>query len=625
MTGVQTCALPICYREAFEQAGVGQGMEAWEQAFAQFARVSRAIESTTQQMFVLPWSGQTDAPASGAQKATVTLTFQRSRWLERPIVLRAGQVFAGELAVDWGDPEGEIFETGRRYTLLEDLVFHPGDTGPFSVACEAEAPGQGYNNPAAGTIATVSQAGRNFYNDLATVTVEDPTTVGAGSACQTWLTADNVPEMFIPEHIGQYILFTGGLNNLETARVVSFAPPPADGSAGSAVELAFEQSVSGPVHTGTFQVGEIATFSGSGAEVQILGERSRVGEKVVTYVVRRGNAAAIAAGQVLTGATSGATLTVLAQLYPWFPQAEAPVAGVGGASWRPLRWAEDLGLEVTNASAPTGGRAPWLDSIGDERSLARAPGETDDVYRDRVARIADVVSPNAIRRALSRTLINFPWCFREVGTPEFPGAFYDTDDGGGEGGDKTVSTAIADRCDAYDTDLIILTGAAVLGTFRGEPGDPGASEPIQLETTTNDAVLKGWFGKLVGTDVWLVRTEGKVPASVAGLQVRGLISGAVCGPLVSVTVPASVNARRFRTWLSNRDFRAYFLVGLPRLGAGEFGFAYDDGAADAWDWAVFDGFARSMPALHRGVVQALDTVRAGGVGFDIYIEDVGCP
>ena len=46
------------------RAGEGQGLEVYGQAWAQLARVALAIDRTTQQLYIQPWSGQSSEPAS---------------------------------------------------------------------------------------------------------------------------------------------------------------------------------------------------------------------------------------------------------------------------------------------------------------------------------------------------------------------------------------------------------------------------------------------------------------------------------------------------------------------------------------------------------------------------------
>lgn len=57
-------------------------------------------------------------------------------------------------------------------------------------------------------------------------------------------------------------------------------------------------------------------------------------------------------------------------------------------------------LQVRQIADATGGCAPALDQIGDDRDIDRAGGEPDAVYKRRVRALPDTVSPNAIRRHL---------------------------------------------------------------------------------------------------------------------------------------------------------------------------------------------------------------------------------
>lgn len=73
------------------------------------------------------------------------------------------------------------------------------------------------------------------------------------------------------------------------------------------------------------------------------------------------------------------------------------------------------------------------------------------------------------------------------------------------------------------------------------------------------------------------------------------------------------------------EFRAFFLLGVPKLGLGEFGFAYDDGPANAYDGAgplsVFpDGYPLTAAGIYRQLWNAMNNTKAGGVGFDLYLE-----
>lgn len=68
---------------------------------------------------------------------------------------------------------------------------------------------------------------------------------------------------------------------------------------------------------------------------------------------------------------------------------------------------DSLGLRIDFAQAFSGGRDDDLYVLGDERKAYQQPGESDEVFRDRASRLADVVSPNAIVRVINRILRPF--------------------------------------------------------------------------------------------------------------------------------------------------------------------------------------------------------------------------
>jgi len=77
----------------------------------------------------------------------------------------------------------------------------------------------------------------------------------------------------------------------------------------------------------------------------------------------------------------------------------------GDITWAMLDFREsNLGLKIAQAQAFSGGRDDDLYILGDERGVYQQPFETDDVFRERAARLADVVSPLAIIQAINRAL-----------------------------------------------------------------------------------------------------------------------------------------------------------------------------------------------------------------------------
>ena len=631
------------YREPLEAAGEGAGFEAWTQLFAQLERASQAVDVTTQALYISAWSGQSNPPAGGLHNATVTLTFARALQFSTPLVLGNGMIFVEEQQTDYGTDAGVTVATGRRYLLSSDLVFQPGEQGPFTVVATAEKPGYGYNNPRVGTLNLVDQPGTQFTNVGGTVTVTAQPAALNGPASTAFLIASNLPDMFIPEHVGQYVAFTAGSNAGKIARIVGFVPPNPPGF-GSGAQLEIFYSLTLSSVSGTFQAGEALQLGASTGFGRVVGFEASTGRVGMVLV----NGAAPVVGTTLLGRVSGATATVQVVL-----SATSPVAESGTAAWRILDWVADWGLTSTNLAQPSGGNSGLLDAIGSERNIGRAPGEDDGSYRDRVRQIADVVTPNAIRRALNRALSGLPWCLREVGTSNLPGWFYDGDLSP-PGGSSNTSLISANDEASYDEDVFVLTGTSSQGAsfdagisaydsgpfpsfFDGSGrflGVPGSNDAVVLEDSSQDIAATGWFGSMktpsgspTSTMVF-VRTSGMLPASLAGFRVRSLRTGALF-PVTSGIVPNTVPQRRFRRYLDLTQFRGYFLVGVPRLSLQEFGYAYDKGATDGFDVQPFSAFYDGAPignaAVYLRTYYAVDAARAGGVGFDLYIEDIGCP
>jgi hypothetical protein len=75
----------------------------------------------------------------------------------------------------------------------------------------------------------------------------------------------------------------------------------------------------------------------------------------------------------------------------------------------------ELGLRATLAAPLAGGVSATLDGIGADRGVGRNVLEADTAYRQRVANLPDVVSPAAVKRAISRVLtpLGIPWRYVE--------------------------------------------------------------------------------------------------------------------------------------------------------------------------------------------------------------------
>ena len=104
-------------------------------------------------------------------------------------------------------------------------------------------------------------------------------------------------------------------------------------------------------------------------------------------------------------------------------------------------------------------------------------------------------------------------------------------------------------------------------------------------------------------------------------------SGATFMPASSIPCdPADVT--RWNVLLDYLDMRAYFAVELPRVGYGEFGFAYDDHPVGAYDATsaldFYDGFPAGSAKLYGPVAAQLDKIRAGGVTVGLFLQDGPC-
>ena len=174
--------------------------------------------------------------------------------------------------------------------------------------------------------------------------------------------------------------------------------------------------------------------------------------------------------------------------------------------------------------------------------VIRQNQETDEAYRRRVAEPADVVSPNALRRAANGILapLGYSACLREIGERSFPGMFFDA------------------------------------GSSADVPQVPWHNYAYDMDPTMRPA-------------------------------------------------------DRWKTLVDLVEYRGFFLIGVPPLGLGEFGFGFDADQLDlnAYDIPVpvgnfFDGWPIGAAAVYQAVYAAVDRARAAGVRFTLYQETAGC-
>lgn len=539
LVDVWTGAVDTDFAEPFVEAIAAEedGGLPYAQEFAIFERVSQAIERSIQAMFILPHSAQTGSSAQGEAFAEVDLTFTRSGSLiSHSLLLRKGECIVDEIQEDSGPDGPEEVNTGRRYITTETVFFPPGDPGPITVKARAEKPGYGFNNPLPGTIRFTENKGATFTNDLATVAVTSVSTPTAAPVPRhrIILTAYNKAEAFIPEHTGQYLRFMDGSNKDSIVRMSTYGPPSPP-THGGTVEIEYQQ-VFRVSTVDAFVENEIVRFENAFAVVigygRYVAQRDFLGRHFMICTITSGDTTAI---RDIYGEESGASTGVNAT----FIEKTAIVSETATAEWYVLDWSFDWGLVVTNEKSPSGGRVGVLDELGAERKIYRSAGETDGPFAERVATVADIISPNAIKRAINKILVplGYKGYLREIGNPEgaFMGFFYDGD-----------STDPIDSACAYDMD------------FTVRPSD------------------------------------------------------------------------RFKLPVNYQEMRAFFIVGVPDIpDSGDFGFFYDGSSLDpvpgnpgAYDIGAYDGYPLVSSRIYSQLYQAIDSARAGGVGFDFYKETV---
>lgn len=635
------------YADAFIQAGEGNGLEAWTQGFAQHARVSTAIDTTLQALYILPWSGQSSEPASGPVCATATMSFSRSGRLNEPLVLGAGLVFFDEVAPDASPRGTQRVATGRRYTLQSDLVFQPGQSGPLLATIVAEKPGYGFNNPIIGSINTTEQPGTQYSNVDAAIIGALPCPLGGATAVASLVVAD-APDIVIPQHVGQYVELLTGSAAGSAFRMVGYgAPQPlASPPQGGTATLEYLITMQSATYSGEFIPGEIVdVYAGASLAGQLRFMASLIlpdasTSQVASFVYLTG---IMMDGLTLTGTQSGAQMDVDILLN--VPRL-LPATGI---AWRVLDWVADWGLSVSNTTKPSGGKSGMLDMLGLERGMYRFVGESDESYRKRISAVSDTVSPNAIRRKLNRALTLSPlalsWCFREVGTSSLPGFFYS--DG------QTVSGVSVDGLFAYDNDMLSTYPQTSTAFVNGETvyqvsGGVRAEGRAVVNTPINWVVPTFYPPIANGSPITLADVPSPPNLSyfmgvanvrgefVTGLPIVGETSGASMTP--TTILGGVTDTTRYAVLLDYLRFRAYFVVNVQRSDAGDFGFAWGiqpgappgvGGLVDAYDAGpryndFYDGVPLQAGATVAAAYQAIDQIRAGGVYFEFAAQDFPC-
>lgn len=426
LKAVWLSAVDTSFSTPYIQAGVGGGFEVYYQTFKQFELISQAIERNFEAFFIMPYSGQTMEPASGGKKATVYLNFERLNDINIPLVLDTN-IVVEEVANDYGLEGVQLVRTGRKYRLTETLVFAPGDRGPLEVTALSEKEGYGYNYPYPETIRGIIQPGSDFENEEGTIEL-------IPGSPQAVLIAANASDVPIPEHIGQTIEFISGSNTGVIARILSYEGPNLETVPPHGGKCVLESIiVIEATNTGTFIPGETVYQEATDSQGIFLKVSGNAPSGHYAYVISQTKGRfQLGSGYSIIGNSSGAVIdcdnvldTEIAISYETIFTAESNTA-----SWRIRSWNNDWALTSKNPEKPFGGKAAILDLIGKGRGIYRVNGESDNSYRTRIWTCADVITPNAVKRAVNRIAkpLGLDVVLREPpGSESLPGFYYDYD------------------------------------------------------------------------------------------------------------------------------------------------------------------------------------------------------
>lgn len=413
------------YGRDLSEKGDGYGYETIGQAAAQYERLAASSARSSETLFVRHWSGENYGPATGSKPATATVTATRSKAFGFPIVFARGLILI-ETQPDFSRSGTIKVETGRDFAVSTPTMLAPGDAGGVSISTVCTLPGYGGNGALAGMLTTI---------------ISPPTTLNGSGATvipgtqQHALVCSSLPDAPAPSLVGQYLIFTAGANNGLVARVVGYTAAAPNSLSLGTLNLSATASISLSGISGTFTPGETVSQAATGWSGVLVGVNA-AGRMVVERLTGTDPSTNVA----IVGVVSGASATVAA--LDWSASLNAET---GSAAWRVADWVTDLGILVTNAADASGGTAATLDMIGSERLVYRQAGEPDEPYRARVIATPDVVSPNAVRRAIARVLAPYglTGTLREVGLSHFRGVFAD--------GDATQTNAAI--AFAYDLDF----------------------------------------------------------------------------------------------------------------------------------------------------------------------------
>lgn len=349
----------------------------------------------------------------------------------------------------------------------------------------------------------------------------------------------------------------------------------------------------------------------------------------------------------------------------------------GNLHWSILEWDDsETALEIVKATLPAGGRDDDLYILGDERGVYQQEGESDMVFRDRASRLAEVVSPKAIRSVINRALV--PISKRGVAVDVYPNEeVAETEEGQAVTSNGAVTGMFLDVnfLDNYTgTYLPLKSGAGVL---------VGASAEARVVATGDVPLVIGLPGVIDGVVVQEnepVLLVGQASASENGLYVFFALAvpqrvslwgfptgqlGTNAGKFITAVTDgaAFANTRWICTneppsdiidvngldivqltetneffpddpWIQLLSFsEAYyhFFVFVPHIILSDYGMAFEDGPVQYIDeingylgpafQGLLDGSIVTASGLYSAIYNSVDAIRAGGVGFTMILSE----
>lgn len=170
-----------------------------------------------------------------------------------------------------------------------------------------------------------------------------------------------------------------------------------------------------------------------------------------------------------------------------------------------------------------------------------------------------------------------------------------------------------------------IGGERLVGRTPGEADEPYRERVVQLpDTVSPNALLRAANRILAPYGVEACLRE---PGEIDLFPGFFLDTPDLSGPHAYAYDMTRVEDR-YKVMLSYTEMRAWVFILLPRVGLGEFGFGYDDGGTPFFDSApalsFLDGFPITQSVLYLAVWNAVNEVRAAGVGVTLLPDQYGC-